>query len=154
MAKLVAAGAIFAYWDGCKVRYADPFRIWRELTQDEKVNFDRLMPEIDDAESPAITTAVEHVCKVFAVKRWDEATQTGLTDLQLLHLLGDVLRWTAFVKKKPSRGPTSPTVAADTSSVGQADQPSTPNSSSASTSTETESKPAEPIPSSAPCATC
>src|ERR1017187_6224960 len=133
MARMVSAGAIFAFWDGRKIRYGDPFRIWRDLTQDEEVNFDRLMPEIDDASSPAITTALNHVCKVFKVERWDEEKQAGLTDLQLLHLLSDVLRWTAFVKKKPSPGATSPPSTESPSSTFPADLPETPNFSSVST---------------------
>ena len=45
LAAMVRAGAVFAYWDGTRVRYGDPFLIWRALTQDPKVNLQRLLPE-------------------------------------------------------------------------------------------------------------
>ena len=143
---MIASGAIFPYWDGEKTRYGDPFLIWRSLTQDEKVNLDRLLPEVDDAQNAAVQTAVDHVCKVFDVRRWDPATQSGLTDLEILNLLGSVLRWTAFVKKNSSPGPTSPPATAPASSTSPAPPSETRNASGDSTSTSTAPKPAAPTP--------
>ncbi|MGO9108539.1 MAG: hypothetical protein ACLP9L_04835 [Thermoguttaceae bacterium] len=144
LAAMLKAGAVFSYWDGQRVRHADPFKLWRELTQDPDVNLERLLPEVDAADGKAIDTAIAHVCKVFAVTRWDETAQTGLTDLELLNLLGGVLRWTAFVKKNSSPGQTSPPVTAPASSIGPEPPSATKSVCGACTSTATDSKPARP----------
>ena len=154
MARMVSAGAIFAYWDGQAVRYGDPFRLWRDLTQDEKVNLDRLLPEVDDADGKAIDEIIGHVCNVFGVTKWDEQTQTGLTDLELLNLLGNVLRWTNIVKKNSNHGPTSrPASPAATSSTSPEPPSETTNASSGSISIEIGKTPAKPTPSSEPSET-
>jgi len=153
LARRAAAGAIFPYWDGAKVRYGDPFRIWRDLTQDPKVNLERLLPELDEGNRDAVETALAHVCAVFRVHRWHEANRTGLTDLELLNLLGEVLRWTNFVKKNISPGPTSPPATAATSSASPELQGETRSASSDSTSAASDSMPAGPTPSTEPSAT-
>jgi hypothetical protein len=153
-ARMLAAGAIFSYWDGQKFRYADPFKLWRDLTQDEKVNLERLLPEADDADGRAVDALVAHVCRVFGVTRWDEAARSGLTDLELLHLLQSTLRWTAFVKKNSSPGPTlPPATAAATSSASPGPPNPTRSASSDCTSTATARRPAGPTPPSARSAT-
>ena len=154
MKQMIAAGAVFGFWDGRQIRYADPFRIWRELTQDEQVNLERLLPEMDDMQCPAIETALAHTCKVFGVARWNETTQTGLTDLEILNLLRDVMEWTAYIKKNSSPGRTSPpSTPAPTSSASPAPPSATSNVCSACTSTASDRPPAEPGQSTAPSAT-
>ncbi len=154
MKKMVAAGAIFPYWDGQRVRYGDPFKIWLALTQDEKVNLQRLLPEVDEVQPKAIYQALAHVCKVFDVTRWDEATQSGLTDLELLALLNNVLSWTNLVKKNSRPGLTSPPATpVSTSSPSPASPQPTRNSSSDSTSIASDKRPGGPTPVCEPSAT-
>ena len=53
------------------------------------------------------------------MSRWNADSESGLTDLEILNLLGQVLRWTAFVKKNSSPGPTLPPATAAASSTPQ-----------------------------------
>ena len=132
---MTKAGAVFPYWDGRGVRYGDPFSIWRALTQDPQVNLERLLPEVDEGQADAVDAILAHVCRVFGVSRWNADAQSGLTDLEILNLLGSVLRWTAFVKKNSSPGPTSPPATVTASSISPPPPPETRNASSDSGST-------------------
>jgi hypothetical protein len=48
------------------------------------------------------------VARVFGVSRWDDSSQTGLTDWEVLDLFGDLNEYLLAIKKKYSPGPTSP----------------------------------------------
>lgn len=141
--RLVQSRAILAYWDGQRVRYGDPFAIWRNLTQGEP-NLQLLAPYVDQGQEPETSQYLAKVCAAFGVQRWDDATQTGLPDWQIVGLVGQLANYQELVKKNASPGPTSPESMDSESSTGQEPPAETSKSSGDSGSTSTEPKPEGP----------
>lgn len=98
---------LFPYWDGQSVRYADPFRVWRELNSDKAVDLTTVGPLVDKQQEPETSQFLEAVCRVFDVERFDPKTCRGLTDPEILNLFGDLNDYLDYVKKKFNLGPTS-----------------------------------------------
>ena len=91
---------LFGYWDGQKVRYADPFRLWRTLNSQTDVDIQAAAPMVDQGKEPETTQVIECLANVFGVQRWEGTTQTGLTDWEILNLLGDLDNYLLTIKKK------------------------------------------------------
>jgi len=106
--KAVQARALFSYWDGTRWRYTDPFLAWRRLDNHKTLSLDAMAPLADAGKEPETTIMVEALCEVFDVRRWDEATTTGLTDWQVLNLLVELEGYFEGLKKSINPGPTSP----------------------------------------------
>jgi hypothetical protein len=99
---------LFRYWDGTRARAIDPFRVYREIRSDKTVDLESIGPQVDAWEEPATGLMLDMICRVFGVKRYDDATGEGLTDPELLNLFGDVNDYLDWVKKKHNPGPTLP----------------------------------------------
>ena len=99
---------LFSFWDGRQTRNADPYRLWRELSSYPTVNIVEAAPLVDEGQEPETTQVVTAIADVFGVTRWDETTQTGLTDWEILNLLGNLDQYLLAIKKKYSPGPTQP----------------------------------------------
>lgn len=121
LAELVAARAIMPFWDGKEVRYADPFAVWRTLTQDPNVNLERAEADVEQGIEPTTTQVLDLICRAFGVRRWDPKTNTGLPDWHVIGLLRYLAAYTEAVKKNTSDGPISSPPMDSTSSTGQAD---------------------------------
>ena len=97
---------VFQYWDGTRIRCADPFRLYRDLQSVEGVDIAALAPMVDEGSEPETTQVVNAIAKVFDVPRLND--QGGLTDWEILNLLADLNNYLLSVKKKYNPGPTSP----------------------------------------------
>jgi hypothetical protein len=133
--------ALLRYWDGSIWRHGDPFAIWRKLINNADVNWEAVAPLVDTGQEPETTQAVQAICEAFDVRRWDEASGTGLTDWEITQLPGALDAYFDEQKKSISPGPTSsgPT-AGESSSVPE------PRSSTTSFSSDSPSVPPESIP--------
>lgn len=100
----LAQRGLFRYHDGARVRYGDPFAIYRTLYNDPVVNLERSMDSVDAGEEPETTQLMELLAKTFDAKRWDG--QSGLTDWELLALFGAFTDYLDGLKKNISPGPT------------------------------------------------
>jgi len=144
VATLLDEKAIFQYYDGQRVRYGDPFAIWRALTQDPEINLDRIAPEDDSGHEPETSQFLSLLRRVFDVKPFDEASGAGLTDWQTLNLVGHLRAYTVQVKKNSRPGPTSPPNTDSVSSTGQEPQNEPTNACGDCTSTQDAPKPSVP----------
>lgn len=96
---------LFPYHDGTRQRWGDPFTIYRKLKSGD-VDMGQIGDAVDRQEEPETTQAIELISGAFAVQRWSDESQTGLTDMEILTLpvlLGNYLEG---VKKNTSTGST------------------------------------------------
>lgn len=150
-ARRLAGRGLFRYVDGYgHAVYGDPFRIWRELSNHPQLNLEAMADEIDQGAHEETTIAVNAVCDVFHVHRWNGTD--GLTDEELLRLLASMIDWLNAVKKNSSPGLTSSLPMASASSKAPAVPAEPTNPPSDSGSTATASTPARPSASSVPSA--
>jgi hypothetical protein len=110
--------AIFAYFDGERTRFGDPFLIWRTLTQDKEINLERVQPYAIEGREPEASQYIGLVRRAFGAKPFDPATGTGLTDWQTLELVSHLNVYTVEVKKNSNSGQNSPPSTASESSTG------------------------------------
>jgi hypothetical protein len=141
---MVQSRDIFEYHDGEKIRYGDPFAIWRGLTQDPVINLERISPDVDAGKEPETSQFLDLIRRVFGVTKFDEATGTGLTDWQTLALVNHLRSYTKVVKKNSNSGRTSPESTEPKSSNGPEPQNEITNASGDSTSTPAASEPEKP----------
>lgn len=136
--KVLKNRMLYPYWDGTKRRYGDPFKIWRELKNNGIVDLDAVAPLVDAGQEPETTKSVEAIAAAFQVRRWNEATKSGLTDWEVLALYWEMASFIEALKKNISPGPTLPEPTDLQSSTSQEHQPETTNASSDCGSAETE----------------
>jgi len=152
------ARGLFKYHDGTRTRRADPAEIWRKLLNHPEMAFEEMLPLAEQGTMPEREIVIKALCEVFDVKQYDDATQTGLTEWEILQLVGDFDEYLDWLKKNtsPQRMPWQLLV------YGQSSSPpsSTPEAPAADTSssagsppTPTGSTPVEPTSSSEPSQT-
>jgi hypothetical protein len=112
---------LFEFFDGRSFRRADPWQVYRAITNDPHFDFENHMPFVLEGQEPESTHCLECVCRAFSVARFDG--RWGLTDHELLALLDTFLVFCEDLKKKVNTGPISSRPMASTSSTGPADQP-------------------------------
>lgn len=95
---------LIRFFDGVKIRYGDPFKIWRDLLNDPEANFETMGDAIDSGAEPETSICINAICKAFGVERWDPAKKRGLTDWQLLDLPVQLMDFFDGVKKNSSLG--------------------------------------------------
>lgn len=135
---------LFSFWDGSRTRYADPFKVWREIANHQDLNLESMADEIDRGAEPETSIAVTVICQAFAVERWSDETHRGLTDSELLNLLADFQAHLEALKKNGSPGPILSPATGSESSTGQVDQVAATNFSSASGYASSEPSSASP----------
>jgi hypothetical protein len=138
---------IYSYHDGEKWRRADPFLLWRKLLHHPTVNLVEILPLAELGSEPETTQAVETVAEAFGVTRWEERSQSGLLDWEILRLVNDFERWMAALKKNTSLGPISPPATGSASSNSQGPQnhaTSSPSGSGSIPGGPTPGRPTEP----------
>jgi hypothetical protein len=96
----------FHYFDGTGDRWGDPFFIWRAIASHPKVNFSDITGAMDAGQEPETTDALNALCEVFGVQRWNPETQAGLSDWEIMNLLGDFSDYLDALKKNINSGPT------------------------------------------------
>lgn len=135
--RAAAARLLYVFHDGTHERKVDPFRTWRALQSDP--NFDVVThgPLMDKGLEPETTNGLLAICNAFGVKLFDEATGTGMTDLELMNLLADFCVWLEAVKKKSFPSPNSSAPMAGESSTSPEPQSARTSFSSDSGSAET-----------------
>ncbi|WP_321376933.1 hypothetical protein [Trichococcus shcherbakoviae] len=94
---------LFEYYDGKQVRRGDPFRLQRELQNHPKMNLIDMAPFVDQGREPETSICLEATAEIFGVKRWDG--ESGLTDWEILGLLGELSGYLNALKKNTSPGP-------------------------------------------------
>lgn len=126
---------IFEFFDGERIRYGDPLRIWREILADKEFSVDTI-DAVDRNEEPETTHCINCCCRVFGLKKLDPATGKGLTDAEIENVLSALVYYLDNVKKNFPPGPTLPTNTAPESSngLGDRDDPTKALSGSGSTS--------------------
>lgn len=136
---------LFKYFDGTKERRIDPMRAWREIANDKEFNPSTMLALADAQQEPEASITMRAVCRVFDVKRFDDATGLGLTDAELMNVLDDFYRYLETLQKKTSNGQTLPSPTEPPPSSDSPAGPSGPTKPlSASGSTSNGPKPATP----------
>jgi len=102
--------ALLRFHDGTKWRYADPFRAWREMVNPSACGFNLAEhgPLVDQGLEPYTTQCVEAICKVFGLKRFDQATGEGVTDWEALSVAHQLRDYIDEVKKNTNGSPITP----------------------------------------------
>lgn len=99
---------LFRFHDGQQVRYGDPFRIYRSIINDQRIDIAREQPLIDAGSEPETTKALAVLCDAFGVTQWDG--ETGLSDWEILALLTQFTDYMEALKKNGNESATlSPT---------------------------------------------
>jgi len=136
--KIKKQRGLFRYHDGERWRYTDPFAAWRLILNHPTFNIETMAHEIDAGAEPETTICIKAMCDVFDLKRWDNSTNTGLTDWQVLAILDQFDGYLTSVKKNSSRGRILSEPTESESSTSPVPQEPTTKPSSDSTSAETE----------------
>lgn len=124
--RALARRQIFEYHDGTHWRYADPFAVWRHLFHHPTVDILAVLPFAEQGKEPEASIALGVLCEVFGVQRWDEATRTGLTDLEILGLVVQFQVYLGSLKKSTDDGPiSSPPLASASSPSPEPPPPAT-----------------------------
>lgn len=108
---------LFHYHDGERERLGDPFLLWRQLMNHDKLNLETMTDALDKDEEPETTIFVESVAEVFGIKHWDDTTQTGMTDWEVIDLFCQLHEFFDGLKKNTSLGLTLPEPTASESST-------------------------------------
>lgn len=136
--------ALFEFHDGTTLRRVDPFQLWRRLFTHPRLNFAEMLPLAEQGQEPETTTTIECLCEIFGVSRWNEAAGTGLTDWEILALVGQFEEFLELLKKSTSRGRMPLLLSVLGSSTSPEPQGEHANASSDSGETPDESKPDVP----------
>ena len=88
------------------MRSVDPMRAWRSILTNEEVRIEEAFDAIERGGEPETTNTLKAICLAFGVSRYDETTQAGLTDGELLAILDDFSDYVSNTKKKTSTSPT------------------------------------------------
>ncbi len=96
---------LFPYHDGVRQRWGDPFTIYRRLKSGD-VDLGQIGDAVDRQEEPETTQAIKLVCNAFDVTPWDDGTETGLTDMEILDLPKSMGDYLGGVKKNSNTGST------------------------------------------------
>lgn len=130
---------IFSYWDGRRVRKADPLVVYRKLDNDPEFDWETHPEMIDSGEDGLADNAMEitanAVKRAFNVEPFDGAK--GLTENECIGLLVQFVDYLTALKKNGNTSQTTP------ASTGLTDSILEPKDSLAYSSTLTEQKPAE-----------
>ena len=99
--------ALFQYRDGTRTRYADPAVVWRAILNHPRYDFSAVSKLAGVGQEPEHSQLLEIVADAFRVQRWNEVDRSGLTEWELLELLGQFDRYLEALKKNisPSRMP-------------------------------------------------
>lgn len=97
---------LFPYHDGTRQRWGDPFTIYRKIKGGD-VDLDHVQDAVNDQQEPETTQAIEMIAHAFSVQRWNDESQTGLTDMEILALPVLMGQYLDGVKKNTSIGSTS-----------------------------------------------
>lgn len=145
---------LFRYWDGRRWRYGDPFVLWRAIVNHPTVNFENALPLVDEGQEPETSQVIAALYSIFDVAAWNEQQGTGLTQWEVLGVLGSFNEYLESLKKSTSPGPiSSPPTEWTPSSASPAAPDPAESASSASGSTPSASTPDAATTSSAPSAT-
>lgn len=141
------ARALFGFWDGFRTKHVDPYQVHRRLhTHPDLPSFADYANLFDQGVEPEATQFITAIADTFGIQRWDDAKQTGLTDIEIVGILNDFYNWMDGVKKN---GPDSQT-SSDATDSESSEAPSVPDSTmkpasdSGSTSNESNSEPPTP----------
>jgi hypothetical protein len=85
----------------------DPFLVFRQLAHDPKINLEKHTVAADHGEEPETTELIEFICRVFGVVRYSPQTQLGMSDWEILGVLGQFHEYLEGLKKNIDTGSTS-----------------------------------------------
>lgn len=91
--------ALFAYWDGTRTRYADPFLLWRGILNHPKFNIETMPAFVDAGQEPETSICLAALRDVFSVEAWDDSRKCGLTTWETLNLLTSLVTYLEALKK-------------------------------------------------------
>ena len=128
--------AIFRFWDGRRIRGADPIAVLRSLRADPEYDQEVHLPLVDAGDEEAIRIVANAVRRAFSVAAFESG---GLSELELLGVLMDFITFTLALKKNTGPTPNSSEPSPSTSS-GDSPGKETTNGLSGCTSTLTESR--------------
>ena len=94
---------LFSYWDGSKYRRVDPYVTWRLYCNHEGIDHES-GELIDQGIEPFVTDFINALCEIFDVERWDDKTETGLTEQEIVGLTCELAEWFDSVKKNGDGG--------------------------------------------------
>lgn len=129
---------IFRYWDGTRMRGADPLLVFRTMIAHPTFDLEKhtelmRVPDVK-VQMEAVQITVDAVREILGVNAWSEAGGGGLADREVLALLDQFIIYTANLKKNGSGQQTWPD-ATVSPSLGDKPEITKPSSASGSTST-------------------
>lgn len=97
---------LFPFWDGSGYRRADGQRLWRRYRAKKELTDPLLLKKLQEDDPEAAEQYLAALAEVFEVSRYDPQTERGLTDGELLALVGKFACWIEKKKAPASLGPT------------------------------------------------
>jgi hypothetical protein len=129
---------LFRYHNGQSRVVADPMLLWRAILNHPKLDLATAGAFIDAGQEPESSEALQTLCDIFGLVRFDPQTGAGLTDLEVLDVAGQFSEYMDLVKKNISPGPMPPPPGDSWSSISLEPQDEPANASSDSSSTAAE----------------
>ena len=133
---------LFRYFDGDRMRRADPLVLLAAIDQDPEYVPDKTPYFIAAGQQDAIDVSIRMVNRVFGAQPYDDETGIGLTTNEAMSLFSQFMTWLDGLKKNTSATPTPPP-STDATSNGSAN--GTTSGTSLTSASKTEPASAEPI---------
>ncbi|MDE2102950.1 MAG: hypothetical protein KGL39_37245 [Patescibacteria group bacterium] len=99
---------IFAYWDGKRMRYADPIRTLMALKADPELNLSDHPTLAAKGDLDSLKICARASREVFGIDPLDSRTGAGATDMDAFSVLAAFGSFLDAVKKNTNSTPTSP----------------------------------------------
>lgn len=122
---------IFSFWDGTKCRTIDPLVAWHAIWADMQCDFKTKLEPAMDGDPEATAAVADLTRRVFGIQTYDDGQ--GLTQIEVLEVLGRFLLFMRELKKKHARMRTPLLPTDSTSSETQDDSTTPPAPGSSST---------------------
>jgi hypothetical protein len=98
---------LFEYWDGSKLRRQDGERLWRRYATIPLFSDPLFLRAVQEGKPEETERFFEEIARFFDVPRYDDATNTGLTDEELARVYLNFLGWVEQKKTPRNALPTS-----------------------------------------------
>ena len=96
---------IFRFHDGTRQRAMDPMKIWAAMWSSDDIDIGKSLDRMAQNELEAVTELLPHARKWLSVPEFNEADETGMTDLEFCRVLYQWLNYVIELKKKRGQLP-------------------------------------------------
>jgi hypothetical protein len=101
--RLKKSGALFRYYNGERIVWADVLSLYRRIIHHE-ADIVSLLPAVDKQEEPETSQFLEAVTQIFDLKPYEQGSEKGLTEWEIINVFMSFLEHLDQLKKKVLHG--------------------------------------------------